>query len=80
MSYYPVYLYKENNNTPLSQSQVKSILSSPSVKIIDAVSGQTMTKPPGPNDLRSDGKPFHVCNYFPQTNEMVYHGINFYRR
>lgn len=60
----------------MSQDQVQAILNSPGVKIIDAVSGGTLSKPPGPNDLRADGKHFHVCNYFPQTNEMVYHGRN----
>jgi len=74
MSYYPVYQYKENNNTPMSQAQVISLLSNPQTKIIDAVSGNQLMTPPGPNDYRPDDRHYHVANYYPVTREIVYHG------
>ena len=70
----PVYVYKENYSKPLSTDQLNNIVNNPSTIIIDGITGNTLNAPPVRGDLRPDGQRYHVANYIPQLNELVYHG------
>jgi|UniRef100_A0A6C0IVQ5 hypothetical protein len=74
MSSYPVYNYTNNNNTPLTSTQVTAILNDKAVRITDAYNNSTLSVPPTRSTINSIGTHYHVANYYAPTKELVYHG------
>lgn len=74
MSEYPVYRYVKNQGVPYTQTQIKTILATPGVTCVDALSGKVLPGPPTSDSRRPDGKPYHVGNYYPHTKQISYHG------